>query len=68
MSDSDGAGRRALSDPGASWACQLALPAQCINFSRDDLWRDWKFSELYPSWQEIRENFHYVDKKLADGL
>src|SRR5260370_17669889 len=33
-------------------------------FSRDDLWRDWKFSELYPSWQEIREYFHYVDKKL----
>jgi cyclohexanone monooxygenase len=34
-------------------------------FSRDDLWRDWKFSELYPSWQEIREYFHYVDKKLG---
>jgi cyclohexanone monooxygenase len=33
-------------------------------FSRDDLWRDWKYSELYPSWQEIREYFHYVDKKL----
>src|SRR5258708_23469088 len=32
--------------------------------SRDDLWRDWKFSELYPSWQEIREYFHYVDEKL----
>jgi hypothetical protein len=37
-------------------------------FSRDDPWRDWKFSELYPSWQEIREYFHYVDKKLTDGL
>jgi cyclohexanone monooxygenase len=34
-------------------------------FSRDDLWPDWKFSELYPSWQEIREYFHYVDKKLG---
>jgi cyclohexanone monooxygenase len=33
-------------------------------FSRDVLWRDWKFSELYPSWQEIREYFRYVDEKL----
>jgi cation diffusion facilitator CzcD-associated flavoprotein CzcO len=33
-------------------------------FSRDDLWREWQFSELYPSWQEIREYFRYVDEKL----
>ena len=34
-------------------------------FSRDDLWRTWQFSELYPSWQEIRAYFHYVDEKLG---
>ena len=34
-------------------------------YSRDDLWRKWQFSELYPSWQEIREYFHYVDEKLG---
>jgi cation diffusion facilitator CzcD-associated flavoprotein CzcO len=34
-------------------------------YSRDDLWRKWEFSELYPSWQEIRAYFHYVDEKLG---
>ena len=33
-------------------------------YSRDDLWRNWQFSELYPSWQEIRDYFRYVDEKL----
>lgn len=33
-------------------------------FSRDDLWRDWEFSELYPNWEEVRDYFHYVDAKL----
>src|ERR1700736_5104010 len=34
-------------------------------YSRADLWRKWQFSELYPSWQEIREYFRYVDEKLG---
>ena len=34
-------------------------------YSRDDLWRNWRFSELYPSWREIREYFRYVDEKLG---
>jgi cation diffusion facilitator CzcD-associated flavoprotein CzcO len=34
-------------------------------YSRDDLWRKWQFSELYPAWQEIREYFRYVDEKLG---
>jgi cation diffusion facilitator CzcD-associated flavoprotein CzcO len=34
-------------------------------YSRDDLWRKWQFSELYPSWQEIRAYFRYVDEKLG---
>src|SRR5260370_23799235 len=34
-------------------------------YSRDDLWQKWQSSELYPSWQEIREYFHYVDEKLG---
>ena len=33
-------------------------------YSREDLWREWNYSELYPSWEEVREYFHYVDKKL----
>jgi cation diffusion facilitator CzcD-associated flavoprotein CzcO len=50
------------------WNCypgaRVDSPGPMYQFSRDDLWRDWKYSELYPSWQEIREYFHYVDKKL----
>src|SRR6266404_2062162 len=34
-------------------------------YSRYDLWRKWQFSELYPSSQEIREYFRYVDEKLG---
>src|SRR6202158_5333811 len=34
-------------------------------YSRDDLWRKWQFSELYPAWQEIRAYFNYVDEKLG---
>ncbi len=33
-------------------------------YSRDDLWRNWQFSELYPPWQELRDYFRYVDEKL----
>src|ERR1700693_5461411 len=57
--------------PGGVWygncypVGRVDSPGPMYQFSRDDLWRDWKFSELYPSWQEIREYFHYVDKKLG---
>jgi phytoene dehydrogenase-like protein len=34
-------------------------------FSSDELWRDWNYSELYPSWEELRAYFHHIDKKLG---
>ena len=34
-------------------------------FARRPARRGWKFSELYPSWQEIRAYFRYVDEKLG---
>jgi cation diffusion facilitator CzcD-associated flavoprotein CzcO len=34
-------------------------------FSSEELWRDWNFSELYPSWEELRAYFRHVDKKLG---
>lgn len=46
--------------PGARVDTQGAI----YQYSREDLWRDWSYSELYPSWAEVREYFHYVDKKL----
>jgi cation diffusion facilitator CzcD-associated flavoprotein CzcO len=57
--------------PGGVWywncypGARVDSPGPMYQFSRDDLWQDWKFSELYPSWQEIRAYFHYVDKKLG---
>src|SRR5271156_5589400 len=56
--------------PGGVWywncypGARVDSPGPMYQFSRDDLWRDWKFSELYPSWKEIREYFRYVDQKL----
>jgi cation diffusion facilitator CzcD-associated flavoprotein CzcO len=38
--------------------------APIYQYSREDLWRDWEFSELYPGWDEVRQYFHYVDQKL----
>ena len=59
------------SGPGGVWhwncypGARVDSPGPMYQFSREDLWRDWKFSELYPSWEEIREYFRYVDEKLA---
>jgi cyclohexanone monooxygenase len=36
-------------------------------FSSEELWRDWNYGELYPSWEEVRAYFHHVDKKLDLG-
>ena len=33
-------------------------------FTREDLWKDFGFSELYPGWQELRRYFAHVDEKL----
>jgi cyclohexanone monooxygenase len=32
-------------------------------FSDEELWRDWKFGELYPDWSEVRKYFAYIDEK-----
>jgi cation diffusion facilitator CzcD-associated flavoprotein CzcO len=50
------------------WNCypgaRVDSPGAIYQYSRDDVWRKWQFSELYPSWQELREYFRYVDEKL----
>lgn len=33
-------------------------------YSDPELVKDWDYSELYPGWNEVREYFHYVDRKL----
>jgi cation diffusion facilitator CzcD-associated flavoprotein CzcO len=34
-------------------------------FSLEPLWRDWNWSERFPSWQELRRYFQHVDAKLG---
>lgn len=33
-------------------------------FSLEELWRDWTWSERYPGYEELRRYFDYVDQKL----
>lgn len=33
-------------------------------FSSEDLWRNWTWTERFPAWDELRRYFHYVDQKL----
>lgn len=33
-------------------------------FSSEELWRDWDWTERFPSWEELRRYFKYVDQKL----
>jgi cation diffusion facilitator CzcD-associated flavoprotein CzcO len=51
------------------WNCypgaRVDSPGPIYQYSRDDVWRKWQFSELYPSWSELREYFRYVDEKLG---
>jgi cyclohexanone monooxygenase len=34
-------------------------------FSSEELWRDWNYTEFYPSWEELRAYFHHVHKRLG---
>jgi cation diffusion facilitator CzcD-associated flavoprotein CzcO len=51
------------------WNCypgaRVDSPGPIYQYSRDDVWRKWQFSELYPSWQELRDYFRYVDQRLG---
>ena len=37
---------------------------QIYQFTRDDLWKDWNWTELFPGWREMQRYFEYVDDKL----
>jgi cyclohexanone monooxygenase len=34
-------------------------------FSLEELWRDWNWTERFPAWDELRRYFRYVDRKLG---
>lgn len=46
--------------PGARVDSHVPL----YEYSMEDLWRDWSWTERFPSWDELRRYFHYVDQKL----
>ncbi|KAF9068549.1 FAD dependent oxidoreductase [Rhodocollybia butyracea] len=60
----------AVSDPGGVWAAHffpgarvdVAVPG--YEFSSEDLWKDWYWTERYPSQKELKAYFTYVVKKL----
>jgi hypothetical protein len=45
-------------------------PGPIYQYSRDDLWRKWQFSELYPSWQDAIPNatVHLLSKARIKDL
>lgn len=55
---------------GGVWYWNCYPGARCdthgplYQYSLDELWREWDFDELYPSWDKIRDYFAYVDQKL----
>lgn len=55
---------------GGVWYWNCYPGARCdtygplYQFSLPELWQDWDFDELYPSWDKIREYFQHVDDKL----
>ena len=56
---------------GGVWYWNRYPGARCdthgplYQFSSETLWKDWDFDELYPSWDQLRAYFHYVDQKLG---
>jgi cation diffusion facilitator CzcD-associated flavoprotein CzcO len=58
------------SDIGGVWywncypGARVDSPGPIYQYSRDDVWRKWQFSELYPSRRELCDYFRYVDEKL----
>jgi cation diffusion facilitator CzcD-associated flavoprotein CzcO len=46
--------------PGARVDSHVPL----YEYSMEELWRDWNWSERFPAWDEIREYFQHVDERL----
>lgn len=45
--------------PGARVDSHIPL----YEYSSEELWRDWNWTERFPGWEELGRYFHYVDKK-----
>ena len=53
------------------WNCypgaRVDTYAPLYQYSDETLWRDWNWSELYPSWKELRAYFSFVIERLGLG-
>jgi cation diffusion facilitator CzcD-associated flavoprotein CzcO len=51
------------------WNCypgaRVDTPSNIYQYSDENLWREWSFFDLYPSYKEIREYFDFVDEKWS---
>lgn len=60
----------AASDLGGIWywncypGARVDTEGPIYQFSREDLWKEWEYSSLYPSWSEVREYFGYLESRL----
>ncbi len=49
------------------WNCypgaRVDSPGWIYQFSREELWREWNWSETFPGFEEMRAYFDFVDKK-----
>ena len=54
------------------WNCypgaRVDTPVPMYEFSSEELWRDWTWTELFPGWEELRAYFRYVDDLLKVGV
>jgi cyclohexanone monooxygenase len=59
------------SDIGGVWywncypGARVDTYAPLYQFSREELWREWNWSELYPGREELRRYFHHVGETLG---
>lgn len=60
----------AAADLGGIWywncypGARVDTHVPMYEFSSEDLWRDWTWTERFPAWDELRRYFRYVDQKL----
>lgn len=58
------------SDLGGTWwwnhypGARVDSSVPNYEYSMPEVWRDWHWTERFPSWQELRDYFHHVDRTL----
>ncbi|KAG7093346.1 hypothetical protein E1B28_007027 [Marasmius oreades] len=61
----------AAPDIGGTWywnrypGVRVDSPAPSYSFSAEETWKDWNWTEKYPSGEEIRAYFRHVEEKLG---